>query len=58
MTGGNGMTEQECKNRQCPLWDDETGCPVLTEARVLLEDVESCSLAKVSVDYDDDEEEA
>lgn len=51
------MTEQECKNRQCPLWDDEIGCPVLTEARVLLEDVESCSLAKVSVDYDDDEEE-
>lgn len=51
------MTEQECKKRQCPLWDDEIGCPVLAEAGVAIEDVEDCSLAKVSVDYDDEEKE-
>ena len=51
------MTEQECKNRQCPLWDDEIGCPVLSEAGVAFEDVEDCSLAKVSVDYDEEETE-
>ena len=51
------MTEQECKNRQCPLWDDEIGCPVLSEAGVAFEDVEDCSLAKVCVDYDEEETE-
>ena len=48
------MTERECKERGCLLWDDEIGCPVLAEAEVAMEEVESCSLAKVSIE--DDEE--
>lgn len=44
------MTERECKERACPLWDDEIGCPVLAEAGVSLEEAESCSLAGVSID--------
>ena len=48
------MTARECKERGCPLWDDEIGCPVLSEAGVAIEDVEACSLAKVSVDNDEE----
>ena len=49
------MTEQECKERGCPLWDDEIGCPVLAEAEVAMEEVKSCSLAKVSIEDDEEE---
>ena len=49
------MTERECKNRECPLFDEDASCSVLAEAGVALEDVEACSLAKVSFDEDEEE---
>lgn len=50
------MTRQECRERECSFFDEDIGCKVLNECRATYEDVESCGLAKITVEDGDMEE--
>lgn len=49
------MTRTEYRERECPFFED-IGCKVLNECGATYEDVESCGLAKITVEDGDIEE--
>lgn len=47
------MTRQECRERDCPFFDEDIGCEILNEEGLTLDDAESCVGMKVYVDDDE-----
>ena len=47
------MTKQECRERECSFFDEDIGCKLLDECGVTYGDVESCSVARISVEEEE-----